>query len=511
MSEEPEKIIRMNTDIWSRRNFLSTLGFGLSGLVFPHISCGGGHSGRKPNILFLFADDQRFNTINVLGNREIITPNLDALARSGTVFSNAYIMGGQSAAVCMPSRAMLWTGRTLFNLERMGAVIPENHTMLGEAMRQAGYNTFATGKWHNGPAAYNRCFGAGDEILFGGMGDHFKTYLNHYHADGNYPDAKKVFWPKAVSGLPDTEVNLIYDHVSEGVHSSEVFRRAAVDYLEQYKNNTPFLMYVSFMAPHDPRNMPKEYLNMYDPGGISLPENFLPEHPFDNGELKIRDEVLEEWPRTPEAVRRHIAAYYAMITHLDVQIGNILDALKRAGQYENTIIVFSGDNGLALGQHGLMGKQNVYEHSVHVPLIFSGPGIPAGERRDAFCYLYDIYPTLCELSGLPVPESVQGMSLVPAIENSGYKTRESMFYAYKNYQRAVRTDRWKMILYNVKGRKTTQLFDLVNDPWETKNLADNPEYADYIRELTVVMKDWIKRAGDSVDLDKPDWGVDVIP
>lgn len=490
---------------------MASLGLGFSGLALTQFRCGGGTSARKPNILFLFADDERFNTINALGNPEIRTPNLDALAGSGTVFSNAYIMGGQSAAVCMPSRAMLWTGRTLFRLERYGAVIPDEHMLLGEAMRGAGYNTFATGKWHNGPPAFNRSFSAGDEILFSGMGDHFKTYLSHYHADGKYPAPRAVPWPKEVSGLPDTEINLIYDHVSEGVHSSEVFRDAAVKYIRDYADEAPFLMYVSFMAPHDPRNMPKRYLDMYDPETISVPANFLPKHPFDNGELNIRDEVLEKWPRTPEAVRRHIAAYYAMITHLDAQVGAIIDALKRSGAYENTIIVFSGDNGLALGQHGLMGKQNVYDHSVHVPLIFAGPGIPAGEKREAFCYLYDIFPTLCELTGTPAPDSVDGMSLVPAIRGADAHGRESMFFAYKNYQRAVRTDCWKLILYNVKGRKTTQLFDLAADPYETANLAGKPEYAGRVLELTALMKDWIRRAGDSVDLDKTDWGVEEIP
>ncbi len=123
---------------------------------------------------------------------------------------------------------------------------------------------------------------------------------------------------------------------------------------------------------------------------MTLPESFLPGHPFDNGMLKIRDEKLAPFPRTEKVVRKHLADYYAAITHTDAQIGRILDALEKSGKRDNTLIVFSSDNGLAMGSHGLMGKQNVYDHSVHVPLIVAGPGIPKGETRSALCYIYDL-------------------------------------------------------------------------------------------------------------------------
>ena len=272
-----------------------------------------------------------------------------------------------------------------------------------------------------------------------------------------------------------------------------------------------FFLYLSYTAPHDPREMPEKYLNMYDPEKIPLPENFLPGHPFDNGELEVRDEKLAPRPRTPEEIRKHTAAYYAMITHVDDQIGRVLTTLKETGHSENTIIVFSGDNGLAVGQHGLLGKQNVYEHSVHVPLVINGPGIPEGEKRGDFCYLFDIFPTLCDLTGLPVPESVDGINLAPVIREETRKPRDSLFFAYKNFQRSVRTDRWKLILYNVNGVKTTQLFDLANDPQETNNLVGEQAYTGRIRELTTLMENWIKKTGDKVDLDQPGWGVPVIP
>ena len=151
-------------------------------------------------------------------------------------------------------------------------------------------------------------------------------------------------------------------------------------------------MYVSLMAPHDPRTMPKEFLEMYDPEEIKLPENFLTEHPIDTGALRVRDELLAAFPREPNEIKRHIAEYYAMISHLDHAFGRLLTALQEQGKLDNTIIVFAGDNGLALGQHGLMGKQNLYDHSVRVPLIFAGPGIPEGEQRNSPVYLLDIFP-----------------------------------------------------------------------------------------------------------------------
>jgi len=400
-------------------------------------------------------------------------------------------MGSTSGAVCVPSRAMLMTGRTLFHLAGQGNSIPRAHVTMPEALRVAGYTTFGTGKWHNGPPAYARCFSDGAKVFFGGMSDHYNVPVFDFEPEGKYRKTEK--------------------YIDEGTHSSELFSNAAIKFLGDYKPDKPFFMYVSYMAPHDPRHMPKAYLDMYDPDTIPLPKNFLPEHPFDNGDLETRDEKLAPWPRTPEEIRKHIAAYYAMITHVDAQIGRVLEALKETGHAEDTIIVFAGDNGLAVGRHGLMGKQNVYEHSVHVPLIFSGPGIPKDQRRDAFCYLLDIYPTLCDLTGVSAPGSVEGKSLAPVLRGERRKTRDVLLFPYKDFQRGLRTDHWKLILYNVNGKKTAQLFNLRNDPWEMTNLAEDPAYADRVQELTCLMKDLCREEDDKVDFDKHDWGVASIP
>ncbi|MFW5893600.1 MAG: sulfatase-like hydrolase/transferase [Verrucomicrobiota bacterium] len=244
----------------------------------------------------------------------------------------------------------------------------------------------------------------------------------------------------------------------------------------------PFFAYVSFMAPHDPRTMPEKYPAMYDPAEIELPPNFEPEHLIDTGALRVRDELLAAIPRDPHEIRRHIAEYYAMITHLDDAIGRILRCLEDSGALEDTLIVFAGDNGLALGQHGLMGKQNLYDHSIRVPLIFTGPGIAKGRQVDDLVYLLDIFPTLCDLLELPTPTSIQGHSLVGALQGDAPRAvgRDALYLAYCDSIRGLTTGRHKLIEY---ACGQTQLFDLHNDPAECRNLADSPEHSALLQEL----------------------------
>jgi arylsulfatase A-like enzyme len=466
----------------SRRGFLKLAGGGAASLTLAGsvgLCSAAGQERKRSNVVFFLTDDQRFDTIHVLGNEQIITPNMDGLVRNGTAFTNAYIMGSTAGAVCMPSRAMLLSGRTLFHLEKQGGTVPQEHVTFPEVFRKAGYTTFHTGKWHQDAKTYNRCFTDGAKIFFGGMSDHFKVPVHDYDPTGKYPKQAA--------------------YVQEGKHSSELFSDAAIDFLKGHKEDKPFLLYLAYTAPHDPRHMPQKYAEMYRPADMELPKSYMPEHPFDNGEMKIRDEGLAPWPRTQEEVRKHQAAYYAMITHVDAQIGRVLETLKETRHAEDTIVVFSGDNGLAVGRHGLFGKQNLYDHSVHVPLVFRGPSIPQAQKCDAFCYLLDIYPTLCELAGLPAPATVEGRSLAPALQGKTPMTRETLFFAYRDVQRAVRDDHFKLIEYNVGGKRTTQLFDLRNDPWELQNLAEDRRYLEDLHRLREVLVDWKKTLDDDGD------------
>jgi len=447
----------------------------------------------KPNILFLFTDDQRHSSMGFLGIENVSTPNIDRLADEGIVFSNAHIMGSNSGAVCLPSRAMLMSGKFLTHLERGGSRIPAEHKMLPEVMRETGYTTFGTGKWHNGRESYTRCFSQGASIFFGGMSDHNEVPINNFDPTGRYPKTDIYVGKK---------------------FSSELFADAAIGFLEKYEEENPFFAFISFTAPHDPRMAPQKYLEEYENSTISLPENYMPEHPFDNGELIIRDELLAPFPRTEERIKSEIAGYYAMITHVDEQIGRILETLEETGQSENTIIVFAGDNGLAVGQHGLVGKQNVYDHSVRVPLIISGPGLEKGKRNNSLCYLSDVYPTLCEMAGIEIPASVETKSLKKLVDNPEQTggAYNSLYFVYKNFQRGISTqDGWKLISYLVDGKKHTQLFDLNTDPMELNNLAGKTEYKEKVEELGKMMQDWADKSEDGVIFAKDDWGVPVIP
>jgi arylsulfatase A-like enzyme len=435
---------------------------------------------QRPNIVFILTDDQRFDTIGALGNPHVHTPNLNALVEAGTTFTQACIPGGTSPAVCMPSRAMLHTGRTLFHLHGAGAELPDEHTTLGECLRGHGYRTFGTGKWHNGPRAYHRSFSDGDEIFFGGMADHWNVPVHDYDPHGHYDHhcayVENPFYSNTVQ-------KRWCDHIHAGHHSTDLIANATIRFIEKQSATQPFFAYTAFLAPHDPRTMPPQYLALYDPEMLPLPPNFMGGHPFDNGELHVRDEQLAGYPRTPEEIRRHLAEYYAMISHLDDRIGEIIAAVRRQGMWENTIFILAGDNGIALGQHGLMGKQSLYEHSIRVPLLFAGPGIPHGMRRDAQVYLLDVYPTLCELVGITTPTSVEGISMIDALMQ-GAPARKACYLAYTDKHRGVRTAQHKLIEYRRQGRcYMTQLFDLAADPWETHNRAEDPAAAPVLHHL----------------------------
>lgn len=440
-------------------------------LLLPGVLKGG----ERPNVLFLFTDDQRFDTIHALGNERIKTPNIDRLVETGLSFTNAYIMGGTSMAVCTPSRASLFSGRTLWNLECQGPwdfAIPERYPTMAEVFRNAGYTTFSTGK--NDPGFgkqdhFKRSFSAGDNLYYrGGHRGQDRTPMFRY--------------PDGDDGLRGEKIPV------SGKFNADLFADACIDFLASRKDDDPpFFAYVSFMTPHDPLNCPQEYLDMYQPGDVELPGNFLPQHPFDAGVHHIRDEKLFKRPLKEEALRQSLARYYALVTHTDAQIGRILDALEQGGEESNTIVVFSSDNGLALGSHGLTGKQNVYEHSVRVPFIMAGPGVPRGQVRDQLCYLYDVYPTLCELAGLEVPVTVQFSSLKPAIMDAQAKGREHLYFSFMSWQRSVRDDRYKLIEYSVDGARKTQLFDLREDPEEKHDLSTDSELAPVLNRMRKVL------------------------
>ena len=347
---------------------------------------------KAPNILFILVDDMQGSCIHAYGNNQVYSPNIDQIVENGVSFTRTYTNGSLGGALSMPSRAMIMTGRGVYQVLQDGATIPEQHVTLPELLRKNGYTTFAAGKWHSDHKSFNRSFECGENIFFGGMhpyqtNGHVSPRLHHYDPTGNY--AEKPFIGEKFS--------------------SEMFADAAVDFLKsRKKEKKPFFAFVAFTSPHDPRMQHPDYAHTYKADTLDLPINFLPQHPFDNGDMKVRDEILIPVPRTEEAVQKELAGYYGMISEVDTQIGRVVQALKESGQMDNTILVFASDNGLAVGQHGLLGKQNLYDHSVRVPLVISVPSMEdkKGVKKDVNCYLYDIYPTLCDLVGIPAAPSL---------------------------------------------------------------------------------------------------------
>lgn len=426
----------------------------------------------RPNFIFLFADDQRPDTIGAFGNDQIKTPNLDKLINSGFSFRNNYCAGSYSGAVCVASRSMLMTGRHWPRIQdrKNWRGLP----LLPELLGRHEYQTFATGKWHNGETTLARAFQSGKNIFMGGMCDHTKVPLQNLRLDGTLTE-------KTVSTR----------------FSSETFADTAIEFLQSDRDpNQPFFLYVAFTAPHDPRNPPEAYRETYYQQRPPLPPNFLPQHPFDNGHIRNggRDESLADWPRQPAVIGDQLCEYYGLITHLDEQVGRIVTALNKTKYQDNTYIIYTADHGLAMGSHGLLGKQNIYEHSMGSPLIISGPGVPRNQSTYALTYLLDLFPTICELSKSVQPTDVGGHDLSPLWTGKKKAVRDSVFLAFQQSMRAVRTERWKLHIYPEINH--TLLYDLQQDPHEIINLATNPEQQDRVRELTSLMKKWQRQVGD---------------
>jgi arylsulfatase A-like enzyme len=191
-----------------------------------------------------------------------------------------------------------------------------------------------------------------------------------------------------------------------------------------------------------------------------------------------------------------------MITHLDRQIGRVLEALENSGRAENTIIVYAADHGLAVGSHGLLGKQSIYEHSMKAPLIFAGPGVPQGKSSGAFTYLLDIFPTLATLAGANPPRGLDGYDLSPLWRGEKESVRNSLFLAYQDLMRAALSGGWKLIRY--PHLNYTQLFDLENDPDEMHNRAADPSERERVASLMTLLGDWQRSFGDTLPLSVDD-------
>jgi len=420
----------------------------------------------KYNIVHIHADDFKANALKILGNKDVQTPNLDKLVENGFHFSRAYTMGSLIGAVCLPSRTMMLTGQSWLRIPDAETVNPDRY--LPKVMEHAGYQT-----WH-----------------FGKGGNEFTAGI-------------KAFQTNIVDNAPR----------DQRAGSSRRLADQTIAFLknrDSVKEAKPFYLYLAPPVPHDPRISESLFQNMYQADKITLSPSFMPLHPFDNGDMTVRDEKLAPWPRTESDTKKQLAEYYACITNLDFEIGRIFDALKQSGEWEKTIIIFSGDNGLSMGDHGLFGKQNLYEFGgMHVPLVFCGPGIPKGSS-DAFVYLMDLFPTIACFGQAKLPANIEGKPLMPIMTGKYEKVRDVLYTGYKDCMRSIRIGNWKLIRYPLINH--TQLFDLANDPNELNDLSGQLSEKGRINKMMKRLAFEMKAYADTIPLSvtnpaKKEWRV----
>ena len=489
----------------------------------------------KPNFIFIYTDDQRFDTVGLIGDNQVITPNLDKLVKNGAVFSNTYNMGAWHGAICVASRSMIISGKSVWrakeafnsptNVQISSEISTKNQSVLiGESwpkiFKKNGYKTYMTGKWHIQlpvekvfDVVVNKRPGMPDDNR-GLFGKQLRVWKKE---SGDVSELDK-YMPGGY-GRPVNENDNSWESSDTlqggfwegGKHWSEVLADDAINLIEDSKKtDDPFFMYLAFNAPHDPRQAPKQFLAMYPINQIKLPPNYSPQHPYwkeIGNEPGVRDEALAPYPRSEFAVKKHIQEYYAVISHLDEQVGKIVSHLESQNMLDNTYIIFTSDHGLAVGQHGLLGKQSLYDHSIRVPMIINGPNIKKGSVYSQDIYLQDIVPTTLDLANISIPNHIDFKSFYNLITNKdNNKTHDAIYGTfgccnenYFDFQRMIRKDGYKLMLF--PKNKRIELYDLNQDPYEINNLADISKYKlkvkDLYKELTILQKEM----GDTLNLD----------
>ena len=402
-------------------------------------------------------DDQRADLLLDSGAHGFPAPNLKRLANKGTVFDNTFV----TTPICTPARAEMLTGCHTFHngVPWFRRPINGDLPLLPRHFQNNGYHTLFSGKWHNDGHPSERGFDRSRRV---------------FPADNlNQPQYAKY---GHTMRFTEAEASV------EG-HSTTLFTEAALEEIESAPDDKPWFCYLGYHSPHDPFDCPQPWASQFPADEVPLPEDYFPMPPFDNGDLTIRDELLLPWPRTQQAIREYRARYWQMIAHHDAVIGSLLDSLERSGELTDTVVVFTSDHGLAVGSHGLLGKENMYDHSCRIPLIMAGPGIPTGLQIKGLTTNQDIFPTLCDLCQIPQPATpMDGLSLLSAFTpDEPFTGREFVVCAFcsphpldpqswRETQRAIRTQDWKLVVDLIHRRH--QLYHLATDPLEMKNLLE---------------------------------------
>jgi len=439
----------------------------------------------KPNVLLICVDDLEPLT-GCYGDTHAKTPNIDRLAARGLLFEKAYC----NQAVCSPSRNALMTGlrpQTLGIYElstNFRKAAPDAVTLTQHFMAQ-GYRAEGLGKiYHvghgnvNDAASWSRPHFSPKTISYA-LPENNAPQLSREEA--LFENKTKEPW-KLPRGAPFESAEVPDNRYGDGVIADEAVKR-----LEAAQKNpeTPFFLAVGFLKPHLPFVAPKKYWDLYDPATLPQPMlNKAPEGapdfaPSSWGELRQYKDMPEKGAVSAEQQRQLIHGYYAATSYMDAQLGRILDALDATGLAKNTIVVFWGDHGWHLGDHGMWCKHTNYEQAARIPLLISAPGITtAGSRTHALIETVDLYPTLAELAGLPAPHGLDGRSFVTTLKDPATHIRDHAIHVYPRAPglgRAIRTDRYRLVEWKVPGAASDsaviELYDYLADPAEQKNLA----------------------------------------
>lgn len=448
-------------------------------------------SDERPNILWICTDQQRWDTIAALGNAHIRTPNIDRLIAEGVAFTRAYCQ----TPICTASRASFLTGRypSTIHVNRNGnAYCPDGVGLITRQLADEGYDCGLAGKLHLS-AAHGRVERRSDD------GYRVFKWSHHPQPEDFWPTEQHdyqrwlrdqgVDWDEAIGAETVegwTEAAKSRSGIAAEYHQTTWCATEAIDFMLEERDG-PWLMSVNPFDPHPPFNPPAAYLRRMDvddmPVPLFQPEEMESQLDFSGVDFQTTEPVD---PSTYDA-RRMVAAYYAQIELIDDQVGRMLDALEESGQRENTIVIFTSDHGEMLGDHGLLWKGcRFYEALVHVPLVFSWPArIPQrvwGTHSDALVELTDIAPTLLEALELPIPGSVQGISVLPILSGQASpgthrdfvrcEYHDALDRPHASHANMLYDGRYKLVVYH--GQRVGELYDLEHDPHEFNNLWDDP-------------------------------------
>lgn len=474
----------------------------------------------RPNILFLFVDQLRFDCLGANGNRIIKTPNLDKLAAGAANFSKAYVQ----AAVCVPSRISYLTGRYPHSHKNRVNYTPcdPREVMIQRMLSEYGYQTGSVGKLHFYPPTDEHARSTGFDEVFLDDGvvntDPYSDYIRWRRAHNAAPNISRDAAAKDIPpGKNPYRAALPYEFTPTfwtGMQTVNLLR-------EFCASSQPFFLYSSFFKPHSPYVVPRPYDAMYDDVEIPLPR-LVTLDDIHKLPLPAQKQILRSSTLDMDRVRLEwiYRSYYAAMSMVDHQVGLILDALEKSGKAGNTIIVFATDHGDQLAEHGLVGKNVLFEGSVHIPLLVRFPGRVAAAKYDQLVGAIDLLPTLLDLCGIPISKHVQGQSFAPLITGRAdhYTPRESIYceniipevfappnrIGHRSYHpyvpgvgedgilhpdaKMVRTRRWKLNYYPTCDG---ELYDLENDPGETRNLWADPKYADVLQSLRQNLLQWL--------------------